>query len=137
MLHNQVEAVAIVSYCFVMTFCTKKGGSSTITEMYASLMNASPLRFLSYRVSFIPFVSLVLRIEAQWQSGSVFRFHATGPGLKSRVGQGRLSFNPFSGSILSTKLAWELNTGDFSHQTDHLTEKSAHVHQSLKLRILR
>ncbi|GFX86682.1 hypothetical protein TNCV_1408801 [Trichonephila clavipes] len=38
---------------------------------------------------------------------------------------------------MSTKLAWELNTGSFSRQTYHLTEASAHAPQRLRSRKLR
>ncbi|GFU17107.1 hypothetical protein TNCV_1853651 [Trichonephila clavipes] len=48
-----------------------------------------------------------LIIEAQWLSGSVSRFHATGPGFKFRAGQGRLSLSSLQRvDKISTKLAW-------------------------------
>ncbi|GFV34339.1 hypothetical protein TNCV_4023541 [Trichonephila clavipes] len=69
-------------------------------------------------------------VEAQWMSGSVSRFHPTGPDLKSRAGKVRLSFS-FLHNVLINEYqacAWELNAGGLRH-TDHLTWKSAHAPQ--------
>ncbi|GFU93138.1 hypothetical protein TNCV_1631061, partial [Trichonephila clavipes] len=66
--------------------------------------------------------------EAQWLSG--YASCASPPqvrGSNPRLDKVDSAFHSFSGSINEHQAAWELNTGGFSCQIDHLTGTSAHA----------
>ncbi|GFW31191.1 hypothetical protein TNCV_2577731 [Trichonephila clavipes] len=54
-------------------------------------------------------------IAAQWLSGSISHFYAPRPAFKTLTRKGRFSLSSSQWfDKMSTKLAWELNNGDFA-----------------------
>ncbi|GFU96371.1 hypothetical protein TNCV_89471 [Trichonephila clavipes] len=78
-------------------------------------------------------------MEAQWSSGSVSRFYATGPGFKSQAWQGWLSLS-FLQRVdkMSNKLVCLGNQQlSFALETDHLAGASVHPPQCPRSQKLR